>query len=226
MESTTPARRGTRATRIEALTDAVFGFAITLLVVSLEVPATFDDLVTLMRGFVAFAASFALLLLVWYYHYELFARFPLEDGWTVFLNAILLFVVLFYVYPLKFVFTSWLAPNQEGVFSAWEEVPLMMTIYGLGFVLVFVAFGLLFLNAWRQRDRLGLDRTGALDALGQVANCAVMVLVGLLSVAVSRLAPLEWAAAGAGFTYFIIGPLQYLRGWYFAKRQMALENPL
>lgn len=55
--------RGGQVTRIEALTDAVFGFAITLLVVSLEVPQTFDDLMAMMRGFVAFAFSFTLLIL-------------------------------------------------------------------------------------------------------------------------------------------------------------------
>ena len=48
--------RGTgEVTRIEALSDAVFGFAITLLVVSLEVPQTFTELLEIMRGFAAFA---------------------------------------------------------------------------------------------------------------------------------------------------------------------------
>ena len=62
--------RGGQVTRLEALTDAVFGFAITLLVVSLDVPKTFDGLMVLMKGFIPFAASFALLILVWTYHYR------------------------------------------------------------------------------------------------------------------------------------------------------------
>lgn len=96
--------RGREVSRLEALSDAVFGFAITLLVVSLEVPQTATELFNVMRGFVAFAACFALLFLVWWHQYRFFRRYGLNDGVTTVLNAVLLFVVLFFVYPLKFVF--------------------------------------------------------------------------------------------------------------------------
>ena len=53
--------RSHEISRIEGLSDAVFGFAITLLVVSLEVPKTFNELLHAMRGFGAFAICFTLL---------------------------------------------------------------------------------------------------------------------------------------------------------------------
>src|SRR5262249_35978713 len=100
--------RGTEVTRLEGFSDAAFGFALTLLVVSLEVPRNVDDLTRAMRGFLAFAICFAMLVNVWEKHYRFFRRFGLQDGATLALNGALLFVVLFYVYPLKFVMTSFI----------------------------------------------------------------------------------------------------------------------
>ena len=65
--------------RIEGFADAVFGFALTLLVVSLEVPNTFDELLATMRGFFAFAISGSLLYSVWFDHYRFFRRYGLQD---------------------------------------------------------------------------------------------------------------------------------------------------
>ena len=93
-------------TRLEAFSDAVFGFAATLLVVALEVPATFPELVSNLRGFFAFGLSFAMLVLIWAAHNGFFRRYGMDDAGTVVLNSILLFVVLFYVYPLKFLCTT------------------------------------------------------------------------------------------------------------------------
>src|ERR1700733_6832123 len=61
--------RGRQMNRIEAVSDVVFGFALTLLVVSLQVPQTYADLIHAMRGFPAFALAFAALMMVWARHY-------------------------------------------------------------------------------------------------------------------------------------------------------------
>src|SRR3954452_8465212 len=97
--------RGGEIARIEGLSDAVFAFAVTLLVVSLEVPKTFNELQALMRGVFPFAISFALLMQVWHEQYLYFRRYNLQDAISTWLNCVLLFVVLFYVYPLKFLWT-------------------------------------------------------------------------------------------------------------------------
>ena len=96
--------RGEEVSRIESFSDAVFAFAVTLLVVSLEVPKTFDELISTMRGFFAFAICFWLLLAVWFEHNKFFRRYGISDSYTMRLSAVLLFIVLFYVYFLKFLF--------------------------------------------------------------------------------------------------------------------------
>ncbi len=65
--------RGKEINRIEAVSDVVFGFALALLVVSLEVPHTYADLLNAMRGFPAFAFTFAALMFVWVRHTIFFA---------------------------------------------------------------------------------------------------------------------------------------------------------
>src|SRR6266404_7036039 len=158
--------RGREISRIEGLSDAVFGFAITLLVVSLEVPKTFNELEETMKGFAAFAISFVLLFQVWYYQYLFFRRYALQDMTTMLLNAALLFIVLFYVYPLKFVF-SLLVNELMGIHPEIklpdgtvepminpEQSGTLIIIYGLGFVAVFLMFTLLYAHAYRRRAKL------------------------------------------------------------------------
>ena len=113
--------RSHEITRIEGLSDAVFGFAITLLVVSLEVPKTFSELLEAMRGFGAFAICFTLLFTVWYNQYKFFRRYGLRDTVTVVLNGALLFVVLSSSPQNIVIFTKRLeAKPTHGQVLRWE----------------------------------------------------------------------------------------------------------
>jgi len=97
--------RGGDVSRLEALADAVFALSLTLIVVSLRVPDTFAELVEDFRQLPVFAACFAILIWIWHCHFQFHRRYGLEDPITIALNAALLFTVLAYIYPGRFMFS-------------------------------------------------------------------------------------------------------------------------
>jgi Endosomal/lysosomal potassium channel TMEM175 len=229
--------RGHEVARVEALSDAVFAFAVTLLVVSLEVPRTFDELWETMRGFVPFAISFAMLFLVWYQQYIFFRRYALQDTLTTVLNGALLFVVLFYVYPLKFLWTTLVnaftghgllvrLPNGETVPALVEgQWGRLMLIFDAGYIAVFLVFILLYLNAYRRRAQLGLDRLEVFDTWTEIQSNLLSVLVGVLSAALVLVGPSPRRAAHSGWVYLLIGPLLTAHGFVRgAQRRKRYEG--
>src|SRR4051812_43558745 len=172
--------RGREVTRLESFSDAVFGFALTLLVVSLDVPKSFDDLVNTMRGFPAFALCFLFLALIWNGHYKFCRCYGLHDGTTRFLTCFMLFLVLFYVYPLKFLFNF----SVTGLLFGSVSTPITSTqfrslllIYGLGFAAVYFAMMLLYLHAWRMREALDLNELERFDTRYQLFRMVTLVTV-------------------------------------------------
>jgi uncharacterized membrane protein len=212
--------RGREVSRLEGFSDAVFGFALTLLVVALEVPRSFDELRTVMSGFVAFAACFAVLTWIWFEHFLFFRRYGLQDGRTIVLNALLLFVVLFYIYPLKFMF-SFLSAQFLGLgavrTTAGEavvrsaDVSALMAIYGGGFIAVFALFALLHANALRQREALQLDARELYDTRTAILAHVISVSIGVLAVVLAFVLP-GWLAGTSGFAYGLLGPAHAFHG--------------
>jgi uncharacterized membrane protein len=180
--------RSHEVARIEGFSDAVFGFAITLLIVSLEVPKTSTELFATMRGFGAFLVTFFILSAIWYAQYLFFRRYGLVDRVTVILNLALLFTVLFFVFPLKFLFTILLGDplmrhakvmTPRGLEPAIlpEHRPWIYLIYGIGFVAIFAVFALLYWYAYRQREKLELNEFEAWET--QHALRRFLLAVGL-----------------------------------------------
>jgi uncharacterized membrane protein len=216
--------RGGEITRLEAFCDVVFGFAITLLVVSLEVPHTYAELIADMRGFLPFALCFAQLVMIWRSHYRFSRRYGLEDPYTIFLNIVLLFLVLFYVYPLKFVFTFVLSqitggPMQQGM--EFHEASVLMRIYAAGFASVFILLILMHLRAYKFRRELDLNPVEILLTRIAIQDNAILAATGLISFVIAFRAP-DWA----GWFYCILGPALALHGTIYGRRTRHLAEKL
>jgi uncharacterized membrane protein len=186
----------------------VFGFAITLLVVSLEVPNTFDELMTVMRGLPVFAVTFAILLMMWQEHHTLFKRFPCSDGLTIWLNGALLFVVVSYIYPLKFLFSvivggGGLRFGPGATFERVEQLVTLMVIYGAGFATIFLIFATLY---WRAARR-ATDAVSRHEARVLVGHSFVYVGVAALSMALAQFGGARFGGF-SGVAYGLIGPFQ------------------
>jgi uncharacterized membrane protein len=210
--------RAHEVSRLEAFSDVVFGFALTLLVVSLEVPRSYEELMHAMRDFPAFAFCFAILIWIWHSHYTYFRRYALHDELTVWMNTLLLFVVLFYVYPLKFVFSSF--AGHRGYTAAQARV--LFTIYGAGFAGIFVIYAILYSHALKLRHELELTRTEVHDTQTHVLSFAGNVAVGLASIAAALLLPERFVGI-AGWIYFATGFVSWFIGTTRGNSRRTVE---
>lgn len=223
--------------RVEALSDGVFAFALTLLIVSLEVPKNSSELLRVIMGFPAFAACFAILVHLWYSHHRFYRRYALSDPVTVALNSALLFLVLFFVYPLKFLFTMLVgfALLRFGILSGEEardygreiesmivprDAKPLMLVYSAGYLGVSLVFALLYARAWRRREALELDARERHVTRAEIVAHGADGGVAVLSLALA----IAGHVAAAGWCYFLLGPIRTLLGVLRARRMPPPEG--
>jgi uncharacterized membrane protein len=218
-------------TRLEGFSDAVFAFALTLLVVSLEGPKSFDDLKNTVLGFLPFALTFAMICWIWFLHQQFFRRYGLQDAWTITLNCFLLFVVLFYVYPLKFLTNSLLGPRlglaEAGGRIGPDHGDVVLLLYSSGVVLVFGAVGALYVHAWRLRAALQLTPEEMVELKSSLRSNGISAALGAVSILITIVAKAlnqGGLIMVAGFIYILMGPLLAWNGSQTAKAMAALKT--
>lgn len=191
------------------------------MVVSLEVPDSFAELVNGLYGFVAFAFSFAMLIFIWAQHNAFFRRYHLQDGVTILWNSILLFVILFYVYPLKYISIGFVSSflkisSASPIIQNASELRQLFLIYGLGFIFVFLSFVLLYQHALGKAVDLQLTEQEIFETKTYLRYHLIFVLVGLISVLITIL-NVGVTFALPGWIYGLLGPLLFWHGRHRRK---------
>ena len=158
--------RGGSVTRIENLSDIVFALALGMIVSSAARPDTFDQLTSHLFTIIPVTAAFAILFMIWNAHYVFFRRYGVADGRIILLNCILLLLVLFTAYPLRFIFDS-LYGYIEGVMGDWSrleaagisyrEAGVIMGYFALGYGLIYLVISQMYVHALNKAKLLGLS---------------------------------------------------------------------
>ena len=213
--------RAHEVSRLEAFSDVIFGFAISLIVVSLEAPKSYEQLLEIMRGFLPFAVCFFIFIDIWWEHHDFFKRYALQDTVVMVLNTFLLFVILFYVYPMKFMFTLALSPTSPKYVSADRAVTLY-TLYGVGVAAVFWTLAALYAHAWRKRDTLGLNDVERIDTKESILDNVCMGAFGALSVAIAH----TRYVALSGLVYFLIAVPKTAIPWTMGVKRARAEEAI
>lgn len=221
--------RGADVSRLENLSDIVFALVITLAAAQ-SVPTSFAELTGLWREAISLAACFALLLVIWRMNHVFFRRYDLQDGVTMTLNAVVLFLILVYIYPLKFM-ADFVVDFFTGAFSgdaavdavlSFAQVKWLYVIYGGFFAALYGVFALLYAHALRRADDIGLNARERAYTRFEVEQG---IGVGVLSAGIIALAFILPAVLSpfVGALFALMGVNAYVCGVRAEARAQAAE---
>lgn len=190
--------RGASSERLVLFSDAVFAIAMTLLVIELHAPhvateALPDALGELVRPYLTFALSFAVIGLVWLSHYRKFCVINRTDPTLLRLNLLMLFFVASLPLP-----TAILGLNGDSILAV---IVYATTVCAVGFTM-----SAIWLYAWHR----GLVDTAVDLAVFRYVLLQSFPIPGifLLSVPVGLL----WGAYAAEMVWIAAVPI----GWVIA----------
>jgi uncharacterized membrane protein len=231
--------RGEEPGRLENFSDAAFALAITLLLISTSAPTTLDQIKKFAWELIPFCACIVLIVLIWHEHFVFYYRYGLRNTKVIVLNTIFLIIVLFYVYPLRFLWKFLLlnplarAFNQESILKELSEMArpedtgALMIIYGLGAASIFLILMLMYRYALKNSHHLELNKIEEFDTRASMTSNFLMATVPLLSVILAFLfINSPWAGMISGFSYFLYMPLMFIYSARKTKQRKKILEEL
>ena len=201
--------RGKDTSRLDNLTDAIFGFAITLLVFNVQDVIQFSQLLDFAKAFPALLIGILFLITIWREHLSFSNIYSLDDEVLKMLNVVFLTLVIFYVYPLRFLtklLTYFIFKTNLNLNIQLEEVPQLMIFYGLVTFSMYLIFYFSYVRVMSIREKLELNSYEILHTKLQTQRIIIMFSIPLLSAIITyalQSYSIGIASLAGGMTYWL-----------------------
>ncbi|MGJ8564684.1 MAG: TMEM175 family protein [Alphaproteobacteria bacterium] len=215
--------RGEAVTRIENLSDIVFALAMGMIVLSSDIPKTFEELQVYLLTFIPAFLSFTLLLQIWNAHFTFFRRYGVADTRVIFYNVLLLFFVLYSAYPLKFAFEGFFS-FVYGYFDNWERARAMGIdfpqsgligfYFSAGYAAINFSLYLMYRHALNKAKTLELSPSELTITKGAMATFLFLTVLCIITGLLCRFTP------AYGFAGWLL-----ILNWPFASWVKRKYNP-
>lgn len=224
--------RGESPSRLDNLTDAVFGIAVTLLIFNLSSPNSLDDLIIFTKTLPAFLISIGFLIVIWQEHVRFSEIFTVRGPWLIFLNSLFIALIIFYVYPLRFLtlfLTKAIFNTDLPLEISAQEIPDLMIYYG------FVAAALYFVLLWfytlaiKKKEQLTLNNYEILHARYQQIRMIIMFLVPVISILLVWLIrpySIGWSSFLGGMMYALYTPAIIIWVKFHKQAEKKMEEEM
>ena len=216
--------RGENMTRIETFVAASFGFAITMLIISVnDIPKGIEEFILAFKNVPSFICSCAAIIFIWYKHANWSRRFGLEDPMTIFLSGTLIIIVLIFIYPLRLMMQGLFFIITDGYFplginlDSFENLRTVFTFYGVGFLVLTINFWALHAHALNQGKALSLNAFEYNYTQRNVTDWFISAAMSLVVIAIMILAPVEYLIYVPHLFFLLFAKSFFVKRYYDRK---------